>query len=90
MRELLVILFFIFLIASGWKQSYREHFESIMKLGTGRSSSPGAVTPATPSSKADPDHPAPTQSVPPTQTSPWMWRKTTMDEPYKAKGTHER
>ncbi len=84
MRELLVILFFIFLIASGWKQSYREHFESIMKLGTGRSSSPGAVTPATPSPKVEANQPTPTQA------SPWMWRKTTMDEPYKAKGTHER
>lgn len=85
MKELAAFTFLIVLVWVGWNQPYRAHFTSV--VGDPPSILPPSAEQVTPAGAASGQGTA--TGVPQATPNPdknWMWKKTTMDAPYKGKG----
>ncbi len=85
MKELAAFTFLIVLVWVGWNQPYGAHFTSVV-----------GDPPSVPAPSPEQTIPVATVSRQATETGVsqptpnpdkgWMWKKTTMDAPYKSKG----
>ena len=87
MPQLLAIFLLVVLIAAGWNQSFKNHYDSIFS-GSDKTQK---QEPASPTSNATADQVAriatPTPARKPTPAN-WLYKPTVMDHPYGKRSTN--
>lgn len=94
MKEFAALILFIVLIAVGWNQPFKVHFQSITGAPPSAPELTETTPPFTPQSPRQaslPSRPGPgvpavaASATPIPEEKSWMWQKTPMDAPYKEK-----